>query len=126
MNQKYPLFDGLLIALLRMVYVALHAADNSSKSSTPSAAMLGKSLKTRLYAMAPARNMAFDKLNGQADLQRWKDDRRSFFRQQNGEFPKQTPLNARVVGRLQREGYRVEKVMFENRPRNHVTATGSL
>ncbi len=33
-----------------------------------------------------------------------------------------TPLNARVTGILERSGYRIEKLMFESRPRLYVTA----
>jgi cephalosporin-C deacetylase-like acetyl esterase len=33
-----------------------------------------------------------------------------------------TPINARVTGAVQRSGYRIEKVMFESRPRLSVTA----
>src|SRR5947207_4703504 len=33
-----------------------------------------------------------------------------------------TPLNARVTGTIERPGYRIEKVIFESRPRLYVTA----
>lgn len=36
--------------------------------------------------------------------------------------PPKTPLNARVTGVLQRNGYRIEKVVFESRPKFYVTA----
>lgn len=39
-----------------------------------------------------------------------------------GAFPERTPLNAKVVATVPREGYRVEKVLFESRPGFHVTA----
>ena len=39
-----------------------------------------------------------------------------------GVFPERTPLNAKVVATVPREGYRVEKVLFESRPGFHVTA----
>jgi cephalosporin-C deacetylase-like acetyl esterase len=39
-----------------------------------------------------------------------------------GEFPERTPLNARVVGRLDRGDYVIEKVIYESRPRFYVTA----
>jgi len=39
-----------------------------------------------------------------------------------GGMPERTPLNARVVGSLEREGYRVENVIFESRPEFYVTA----
>jgi hypothetical protein len=34
-----------------------------------------------------------------------------------------TPLNPRVTGIVDRPGYRMEKLMFESRPRLHVTAS---
>ena len=38
-----------------------------------------------------------------------------------GDFPQRTSLNARVVSVVQREGYRVEKVIFESQPKFYVT-----
>jgi len=52
--------------------------------------------------------------------------RRSYVREQMlkdlGGFPDRTPLNARVVGVLERPGYRIEKVIFESQPDFYVTA----
>jgi cephalosporin-C deacetylase-like acetyl esterase len=39
-----------------------------------------------------------------------------------GGLPERTPLNARVMGVIQRDGYRIEKVIFESQPRFYVTA----
>ncbi|MFH1717258.1 MAG: acetylxylan esterase, partial [Planctomycetota bacterium] len=39
-----------------------------------------------------------------------------------GGLPERTPLNPQVTGVVQREGYRVEKVIFESLPRHYVTA----
>jgi dienelactone hydrolase len=39
-----------------------------------------------------------------------------------GGFPERTPLNARVVGVLQRPPYKIEKVIFESQPHFYVTA----
>ncbi|HKB39290.1 MAG TPA: prolyl oligopeptidase family serine peptidase, partial [Gemmataceae bacterium] len=45
------------------------------------------------------------------------------FREALGELPaEKTPLSAKVVGRERRDGYSVEKVVYESRPRHHVTA----
>ncbi len=40
-----------------------------------------------------------------------------------GGFPEKTPLNAKIVGTEQRDGYRIEKIIYESRPNHHVTAT---
>ena len=39
-----------------------------------------------------------------------------------GGLPERTPLNARVVGVLQRPAYKIEKVIFESQPHFYVTA----
>lgn len=39
-----------------------------------------------------------------------------------GDPPEKTPLNARVTGRIERSGYRIEKLTFESRRRLYVTA----
>jgi cephalosporin-C deacetylase-like acetyl esterase len=39
-----------------------------------------------------------------------------------GEFPERTPLNARIVDKLDREHYTIEKVIFESQPKYYVTA----
>lgn len=39
-----------------------------------------------------------------------------------GPFPEKTPLNARITGVLKRDGYRVEKLIFESMPGYYVTA----
>ena len=39
-----------------------------------------------------------------------------------GSFPERTPLNARVTGRLERDGYIIEKILFESRPNYLVSA----
>ncbi len=39
-----------------------------------------------------------------------------------GKWPERTPLNPKVTGSFEGDGYRVEKVVFESRPNHHVTA----
>ncbi|MBA3975492.1 MAG: hypothetical protein C0504_14900 [Candidatus Solibacter sp.] len=51
-----------------------------------------------------------------------KEEFRRLFIQGLGGLPERTPLNARVTGTLNRDGYRVEKVIFESQPGFHVTA----
>ncbi len=40
-----------------------------------------------------------------------------------GGMPERTPLNARTVGKFERRGYRVEKVVYESQPNFHVSGT---
>jgi len=79
-------------------------------------------LKQQFYQQLDARTAAFEQLKGQADCRAWQQERREFFVRQLGGFPQRTPLEARVVGHLNGEDYRVEKVIFASRPDHHVTA----
>lgn len=47
---------------------------------------------------------------------------RETFVQRIGGFPNRTPLNARVTGVIHRDGFRVEKIVFESQPKHYVTA----
>ena len=113
---KAVLFTSLFVCT-----VDARADDEAPADHSP--VTLGDWLKQRLYAHSKERDEAFERLNGQTDLQHWQKARRQFFLQQIGPFPERTPLHARVVGRLTGEGYRIEKVMFESRPHHHVTAS---
>src|SRR5437867_3088746 len=53
------------------------------------------------------------------DRQRWV--RETFWKLVGG-TPERTPLNARTVGSFEREGYRIEKVVYESQPRFFVPA----
>ncbi len=47
---------------------------------------------------------------------------RATFVQRIGGFPDRTPLNACITGTVQRQGFRVEKILFKSQPRHYVTA----
>ena len=54
-------------------------------------------------------------------------ERKAYIRQRmlqalGGELPARTQLNARTVGVLERDDYKIEKVIFESQPRFYVTA----
>jgi hypothetical protein len=39
-----------------------------------------------------------------------------------GPFPEKTPPNAKITGKVERDAYTIEKVIFESRPQFYVTA----
>lgn len=60
-------------------------------------------------------------LTSEAELKRWQEDLRTNFLSALGALPERTPLNAKVTGTVERDGYTVEKVLFESRPHHYVT-----
>ena len=85
--------------------------------------LLYRHFQKKAHAALDARRRNFEKLltveQGRAHQRRM----RKFFVKQLGGFPKRTPLNAKTVGVLDGDGYRIEKIIFESRPNHHVTAT---
>jgi dienelactone hydrolase len=63
-----------------------------------------------------------DALKSKADAEAYVQDVRQKIRQCFGPWPQKAPLNARVTGALDRDSYRIEKVIFESRPNFPVTA----
>ncbi|MHB8899696.1 MAG: alpha/beta hydrolase family protein, partial [Thermoguttaceae bacterium] len=61
-------------------------------------------------------------LKTKADAQRYVEDVRGRIRASFGPEPERTPLNPKVTGVVERDGYRIEKVIFESRPGMLVTA----
>ena len=68
------------------------------------------------------RRRAVAALRTPEDVRRRQAELRAKFVEALGGFPERTPLNARVTGSEARDRYRIEKVVFESRPRHHVTA----
>jgi dienelactone hydrolase len=55
------------------------------------------------------------------DLEVYKAKVRQRFMEILGPWPERTPLNPTITGTLQRDGYRIEKVLIQSRPGFHVT-----
>ncbi len=70
------------------------------------------------------RDQAVEHLVSRADWQRRQDAIREHLHAAIGPLPERTPLQARTVDTLEREGYRVEHMIYESVPDFHVT--GSL
>ena len=79
-------------------------------------------LMEKVYEAVDRRKAEFEKLETPEQIAAYQKKMRDFFIQQLGGLPERTPLNAEVTGREQRDGYRIEKVIFESQPKHFVTA----
>jgi pimeloyl-ACP methyl ester carboxylesterase len=68
------------------------------------------------------RRKALAALKTPVDVRKRQEDLRAKFLEVLGGFPERTPLHPRITGTLQRDGYHIEKVIYEVRPDHHVTA----
>lgn len=84
--------------------------------------MLPEWLNTKAGECLTRRKAAIDAISDLDGLHR----RQQYVREQMldnlGGFPERTPLNPRVTGRLERDGYTIEKIVFESQPKLFVTA----
>ena len=85
------------------------------------AEMMHDHLLKQVNATLDRRAAEYEKIKTPADVAAWQKARREWFLEALGGFPERTPLNARVVGQESRDGYRIEKVIYESQPRHYVT-----
>lgn len=94
--------------------------------------MLNVYLQGQAQRCFDARKQVIEAIKTPADLKTRQEEMKAFFIKAIGGFPETTlgkariekpsPINARVVGTIERDGYRIEKVIYESRPNFHVTA----
>jgi dienelactone hydrolase len=107
---------------LILALVVLRADDAVLKPEDEPKKMLYKFLATECGKQFDARRKAVAAMKTPEDVARRQAELRAKFVAALGGFPEKTPLNARTTGTLERDGYRVEKVIYESRPGHHVTA----
>lgn len=113
---------SLLVPALLGAHGQLHAAprlDHSHAEEMPD--MLMSYLLRRLNRLASVRDKNHALLRTAADFETRNRTVREKLLSMLGEFPPRGPLDARIVKTAQKDGYRVENVMFLSRPDFWVT-----
>jgi cephalosporin-C deacetylase-like acetyl esterase len=103
----------------------VHAwAEDLTVLSDPASArrVLARSLDEKAFAILARRERDVAAIGTSDGVER----RRQFVREkllsEIGGLPQRTPLNANTTGTIERDGYRIDKVIFESQPRLYVTA----
>ncbi len=81
-----------------------------------------KSFADEAFSLLKERKLAVDRLSTREAWERYRETTRQKLVSLVGAFPEKTPLNARVVGRVEKPDFRVEKLIYESVPGFHVTA----
>jgi dienelactone hydrolase len=84
--------------------------------------MLQQYFTARVRDIERAGNQARAAVKSKADAEAYVRSVREKIRTSFGPLPEKTPLNPRVTGVVERDQYRIEKVIFESRPEFYVTA----
>lgn len=109
--------------------LALFAAEPESLNVLPLTTDAGPTKQAYRRAMESAANAAlarrtetYEALKTPEQIAAYQQRLREFFWLQLGAMPERTPLNAQIVGRRDGDGFRMEKLIFESRPKHYVTA----
>jgi dienelactone hydrolase len=84
--------------------------------------MVHEDYVARVGAIMTRRAERLAGLKTKADAEAYVAEVREKIQTAFGPWPERTPLNARVTGVVERDAYRIEKVIFESRPQFFVTA----
>jgi cephalosporin-C deacetylase-like acetyl esterase len=82
--------------------------------------MLYRYLESECAQLLSARRTAVQMLQTPEAVRGRQEELRAKFLAAIGPFPQKTPLNARTISTMARDGYRVENVVYESRPNHHV------
>ena len=113
---------GCLLALVSSAVAEDLTVLSSEIDGIPPKEMMHAYLTRLVGESLDRRDGEYEKLQTPEQLAAHQEKMRQFFVAQLGGFPERTPLNARVVEKRDRDGYRIEKVIYESRPRHYVTA----
>ena len=79
-------------------------------------------ISQKLHEMDVDADVAWMNISGRAEYDAYRKRMHARMMAAMGEWPERTPLNARTVATVRRDGYRIEKVIFESMPKLFVTA----
>jgi dienelactone hydrolase len=116
-----------LVAPLLVALAWVRAADElavlpETIDGGPAKKMLTRYLKEQAYAGLARRAAAYETIKTPEQFAAYQERLRAEFIEHLGGFPERTPLNARVVGGSEGDGFRHEKVIYESQPGHFVTA----
>lgn len=125
MKKWSGLFPPLMLLLLAAPLSAQTANNLDFLSGLPDYPHMNTMLREYLNRQALARLEEREQEIARISTPEEVAKRRAYVREQMvhdlGGLPVRTPLNAHVVGTLDRDGYKIEKVIFESQPRFFVT-----
>lgn len=116
----------LLLLVLLLSGGAQTRADDElvllDRSRSENMQMLRNHFRRLAHEALDRRLEEYERLKTPEQIRVWQMETRNRFRELLGGFPERTPLNAKVVGKLHGDGFRVEKIIYESRPGFLVTA----
>ncbi len=111
--------------LLAVMYLSVLGPMGVQGANLPSPApgeMMARYLQQQAQAQFEQWRKRYEELKTPEQIAAYQKNLRAQFLKAIGGLPEKTPLNPRVTGVVQRDGYKVEKIIFESQPKHYVTA----
>jgi dienelactone hydrolase len=121
-SYKLPLITAVLVTAATVATAAEDWNVLPQVTDSPPQRLLYEHLQRDALQLLAQRRQAFEKLQTPDQCRAWQAERRQRFEVAIGEFPERCPLEPQIVGQLEGDGYRVEKIILQSRPGHHVTA----
>ena len=99
----------------------LHAEEAKTATTRPDGDMLKRFLLRQVEQAARKWEAEYEARTTPEQIASYQKEARERLLGVIGGLPERSALNARITGKIQREGYAVEKVIFESQPGFHVT-----
>lgn len=112
----------MIVIAIGLLSIARATAGERPGGAPPAGDMMINLLKQQAHRALEARRAQYEKIKTPEQIAAWQDRMRKTLLELLGPLPERTPLNAKVTGKEDRDGYRVEKVLFESRPGFFVTS----
>ena len=112
---------SLMTLAILILLISRHCLPAAELDSVPEN-MLRSHFRQLAHEALDRRLEHYESLKTPEQIVAWQRDLRAKFVESIGGLPEKTPLNARVVGRLDRGDHRIEKVIYETLPGFLVTA----
>jgi len=125
MNQRR--IAGVVMCLGLMLGGAVWAAEDlrvlpESIDGAAPEKMMSRYLRQLAQQEFESWKQRYEQLKTPEQITEYQKDLRGKFIEAIGGLPDRTPLNPQVTGVVQRDGYRVEKILFESQPKHYVSA----
>ncbi|MCX5646358.1 MAG: acetylxylan esterase [Phycisphaerae bacterium] len=116
----------VVTAIVGLIACGLASGASSNPQSAirnpQSAEMMAQYLQHEAQQRFESWRQRYEQLKTPEQIAAYQKNLREQFLKALGGLPERTPLNPRVTGVIQRDGYKVEKVIFESQPKHYVTA----
>jgi cephalosporin-C deacetylase-like acetyl esterase len=125
MTPKIPLRSicgCLLLLVFANAALAQAPTEDFNVLTTNARRLLPDALNQIAFGFLTEREQRIARLTTREDITARQHYIRERFLKAIGGLPERTPLNPKVTGTLKRDGYRIEKIIFESLPKFYVTA----